>query len=64
MDARERFLRIMDGDTSIRTLKWEFGYWAGTLKRWENEGLGVNKNVVTDENDYEETCTGGRNTFS
>ncbi len=59
MNARERFLRIMDGDTSIRTLKWEFGYWAGTLKRWENEGLGVNKNVVTDENDYEETCTGG-----
>lgn len=59
MNARERFLRIMDGDTSIRTLKWEFGYWAGTLKRWHKEGLKQVKNSVSDENDFEETCTGG-----
>ncbi|MDR3145760.1 MAG: hypothetical protein LBU21_05735 [Treponema sp.] len=59
MNARERFLRIMDGDTSIRTLRWEFGYWVGTIRRWQREGLGVNRNVIKDENDYEETCTGG-----
>jgi uroporphyrinogen decarboxylase len=49
----------MDGDTSIRTLKWEFGYWCGTIRRWQQEGLGYGKNVIKDENDHEETCTGG-----
>jgi uroporphyrinogen decarboxylase len=59
MNARERFLRIMDGDTSIRTLKWEFGYWVGTIRRWKQEGLNLKRNIITDKNDDDETCTGG-----
>ncbi len=39
MNARERFNAIMNFDTSVRTLKWEFGYWAETMKRWYREGL-------------------------
>lgn len=39
MNARERFNAIMTFDTSVRTLKWEFGYWAETMKRWYGEGL-------------------------
>ena len=59
MNSRERFLRIMDGDTSIRTMKWEFGYWAGTLMRWHGEGLERVKNTVSEEHDYELSCAGG-----
>jgi uroporphyrinogen decarboxylase len=39
LNARERFHAVMNFDTSVRTLKWEFGYWADTLKRWYDEGL-------------------------
>jgi hypothetical protein len=34
MNAREKFHAIMNFDTSVQTLKWEFGYWADTLLRW------------------------------
>lgn len=39
MNSRERFLATMSFETNVRTLKWEFGYWAGTLRRWYDEGL-------------------------
>ena len=39
MNDRERFHAIMAFDDTIRTFKWEFGYWAETVKRWYNEGL-------------------------
>ena len=39
MDARERFLRIMNFDTTTRSLYWELGYWTDTLKRWYTQGL-------------------------
>jgi uroporphyrinogen-III decarboxylase len=39
MNAREKFLAVMDFDTSVKTLKWEFGYWADTMLRWYGEGL-------------------------
>ena len=38
MNARERFLAVMDFEL-VPTLKWEFGYWAGALRRWYEEGL-------------------------
>lgn len=38
MNARERFNAIMTFDTSVRTLKWEFGYWAETMRKWYGEG--------------------------
>ena len=34
-----------------RTLKWEFGYWGGTLKNWYKEGLPKNIGFETDIND-------------
>jgi uroporphyrinogen decarboxylase len=45
MVAKERLLRILDFDTGIRTMKWEMGYWVATIKRWEKEGLPVNRSI-------------------
>lgn len=39
MTARERYRAIMRFEPGVRTLKWEFGYWAATLERWYGEGL-------------------------
>lgn len=39
VNARERFLAIMNFERPDRSLLWEFGYWAGTIRRWYNEGL-------------------------
>lgn len=39
MNTRDRFLAVMEGDTSVRTLKWEFGYWGETLNNWYEQGL-------------------------
>jgi hypothetical protein len=43
MDAREKFLSVMrmkDGDYSgVKIPKVEFGYWAGTIRRWFEQGL-------------------------
>ena len=43
MNSREKFLSVMrmqDGDYSgVEIPKVEFGYWAGTIRRWFKEGL-------------------------
>ncbi len=43
MNAREKFLSVMrmeDGDYSgVQLPKVEFGYWAGTIRRWFDQGL-------------------------
>jgi uroporphyrinogen decarboxylase len=43
MNSRERFLSIMrmnDGDYSgVEVPRVEFGYWAGTIRRWFEQGL-------------------------
>ena len=39
MNARERFLEVCDFNPNVRTLKWEFGYWGETLKKWYAHGL-------------------------
>ena len=39
MDTREKFLSLMHGNPGSHSLKWEFGYWAQTLRRWYTEGL-------------------------
>jgi uroporphyrinogen decarboxylase len=43
MNSRERFLSIMrmnDGDYSgVEVPRVEFGYWAGTIRRWFDQGL-------------------------
>jgi len=49
--ARELFLRIMNFKSAKRTLKWELGYWGGTIKRWYSEGLPKNMGLVTEISD-------------
>jgi hypothetical protein len=39
MNSRERFIEVLNFNTGVRTLDWEFGYWGGTLNRWYSEGL-------------------------
>ena len=34
MDARERFLAVMELKKPDRNLLWEIGYWYETLERW------------------------------
>lgn len=38
MNSRERFLATMEF-ANVPPPKWEFGYWAGALRRWYGEGL-------------------------
>jgi hypothetical protein len=39
MNPRELFLNILSFRKVERNLKWDFGYWGGTLLRWQQEGL-------------------------
>jgi uroporphyrinogen decarboxylase len=39
MNSREKFLETMNFNAGVRTNKWEFGYWGGTIERWYKEGL-------------------------
>ena len=39
MNSRQRFLEVMDFNTSVRPPKWEYAYWGETLNRWYAEGL-------------------------
>ncbi len=45
MNSREKFLSVMkmpDGDYSgVKIPRVEFGYWAGTLRRWFDQGLSM-----------------------
>lgn len=45
MNSRERFLEILDFNTSIRTLDWEVSYWIGTVRKWYSEGLVKKKGI-------------------
>ncbi len=47
MNARERFLAVMNFEKVDRTLLWEMGYWKDTLERWYQEGLPRKKDVTT-----------------
>jgi hypothetical protein len=46
MNARERFLAVMNFERVDRTLFWEMGYWKETLERWYQEGLPRAKDVT------------------
>lgn len=39
MNARQRFLEVMDFNTGVRPPKWEYAFWGETLNRWYTEGL-------------------------
>ena len=55
MNARERFLAVMNFEP-VAPPKWEFGYWAGALRRWYGEGLveqtGVPAHLADGQNVY------------
>ena len=57
MNARERFLAVMNFEP-VQTLRWEFGYWAGTLHRWYGEGL-PKKSGLDDKWNYGDGIHGG-----
>jgi len=39
MNLRERFHEVMKFNTSVHSLKWEFGYWGETIDNWYKQGL-------------------------
>jgi len=45
--SREKFLATMDFDL-FPPPSWEFGYWAGTIRRWYKEGLPQANGLPTD----------------
>ena len=51
MNTRERFIEVMKNfNTSVSTMKWEFGYWGGTLNKWYRSGLPkINPAVIPDQ---------------
>ena len=48
MNTRERYRALMGFQEVDRTLRWEFGYWAGTVRRWYREGLPEVKGIPED----------------
>lgn len=45
MNARDKFLANMAFEPGAPVLKWEYGYWAGTIRRWQKEGLAATQTV-------------------
>ncbi len=39
MNTRERFLEVMRFNRKVAPVKWEFGYWGGTINNWYAHGL-------------------------
>jgi len=39
MNLRERFLEVMNFNTNVHSIKWEFGYWGEVLDKWYASGL-------------------------
>jgi len=43
MNSRERFLEVMGNfNKKVPSVKWEFGYWGGTINNWYEQGLPKN----------------------
>jgi uroporphyrinogen decarboxylase len=57
LSTRELFQNIINFKSSPRTLKWEYGYWGGTINRWHSEGL-VRKEGMAREFDYGDSVCG------
>lgn len=46
MTAREKFHAVMSFEPGAPCLKAEFGYWAGTIRRWRAEGLPLAADIL------------------
>ena len=44
----ERFNKIMNFESCDRTIVWKFGYWAGAIKRWYEEGIPEKDGILED----------------
>lgn len=54
MNARERYLEVLNFNTSVRTMDWEFSYWSGAVKNWYSQGLIKKHGLTKDLNSMEE----------
>jgi len=59
VNTREKFLAVMHGEPGSHTVKWEFGYWAGALRRWYAEGLLKIQGIPDDLGDGNEVYAEG-----
>lgn len=48
MNVRERFHEVMNFNTSVHSLKWEFGYWGETIDNWYKQGLPMKNYPIPD----------------
>ena len=39
MNSRERFIEVMNFNTNVSAMKWEFGLWGATVNNWYDQGL-------------------------
>jgi uroporphyrinogen decarboxylase len=39
LNAREKFNAVLNFESGVKTLKVEYGYWAGTIRNWFQKGL-------------------------
>ena len=64
MDARARFLSVMNFEHCDRTMLWEFGYWEDTIRRWYEEGLPKqHKENLSKQVDFSPTSMGFDNSI-
>lgn len=48
MNTREKFLASMSFSKELIIPKWEYGYWAETVRNWYKEGLDVEKEIPSE----------------
>ena len=60
LNSREKFLSVMrmqDGDYGeVQVPKVEFGYWAGTIRKWFDQGLTKIQDIPEDISDGSGKC--------
>ena len=52
MTSREKFLAVVDFDTSVPVPDWEFAFWHDTIERWYTEGLPKGNPVIRPEHQF------------
>ena len=57
MNVRETFREVLIGK-STKSIKIEYGYWAGTIKRWAKEGLPIVKPLPSSIQDGDSVMSG------
>lgn len=67
ISTREIFYEVLNFKPTERTLKWEFCYWGGVIKRWYKEGLpikdGIPENVAYGSAVFGPACRHGNTSY-